>query len=81
MATKLPMAWFPDRYMATIRMKRVDKWARFYASINPYFDTWDEANNWLRCRLLDELEGTLKDADRCRRKLTKAISLEKPHAA
>lgn len=57
MAKANPKAWFPG-CTARISYKAVDKWARNFAHIHPWFDTWGEAHAYL----LQQADARLKKA-------------------
>lgn len=71
MTKKLPFAFFPAYAMAFIRHKKVDAWAarsaKNFPQIHPYFDTWQEAHDYLSSKAqkrLDDARRELKSAER-----------------
>lgn len=82
MGTRLPLAWFPNRYMATIRRRKVDRHAMSYAArgIQPYFDTWDEAHRWLIDKVGKDLEKASKEVESQRKRFMRVVALTAPSA-
>lgn len=80
MAARLPLAWFPNRYTATIRRRKVDRWAKSYAErgIQPYFDSWGEAYRWLLANAGKDLEKASKEVERRRKVLMRVLALSPP---
>ena len=67
MPSKLPKKWFPSNWAATIKLKKVDRWAESFKSQTPYFDTWEEAHaHQTRCAetRLERARKELKSAER-----------------
>lgn len=67
MAKKLETKWFPSPWTATVKLKKVDRWAESFKAQTPYFDTWEEAHDHqMRCATtrLERARKELKSAER-----------------
>jgi hypothetical protein len=78
MAANDLLAWFPSPGMASIRLRKVDRWAKAHADFKPYFDTWEAAHSWLQAQALAGLAHHSKRAEQERRHLERVLALTPP---
>ena len=81
MSKKLPLKWFPDEFTARpIRLQKVDKWAEYHAKsgLRPYFDTWEEAYEWMLNKATKNLARAKKELSSAERFLNKVRVFTKP---
>jgi hypothetical protein len=77
MAKANPKAWFVS-CIAKIYYRPVDKWAVQRRAYEPYFDTWQEAHNWMIKRAVGKIAQYEKSLQSLRRHLAKLQSMKDP---
>jgi hypothetical protein len=79
MAKKLPLKWFPSKWMAQIKLHKVDEWAEHWAKHgSPYFDTWEEAHEYMLEKAIKRVDMARKDYTAAERYLARVKVLAKP---
>lgn len=73
-----PKAWFTSR-IARISFKKVDKWALYHSKFYPYFDTWQEAHDWMLAKADERLKRATAELDSATRHRMKLKAMEKPN--
>jgi hypothetical protein len=78
---KLPLKWFPQ-CTAQIRLRKVDKWAEQFArnGISPYFDTWEEAHDYMMQKAITAEARAIKEVASAKRHLARVQALKKPES-
>lgn len=80
MAKANPKAWFPAR-TARISYKSVDKWARNFAHISPWFDTWREAHGHMIKKADERLKKASAEFKSATAHRAKVLAMKEPAAA
>lgn len=81
MAKKLPKKWFPNSYIVSLRERKVDKWAEHFKEHRPYFDTWQDAHQWMVSNGEARIDEAKKNLERAKKELKSAERyLEKTQA-
>ena len=76
MPAKLPQKWFPSDWSATIKLKKVDRWAESFKAHTPYFDSWEEAHAWQMQRAVTRLDRARKELKSAERHAAKVAQLQ-----
>ncbi len=77
MAKANPKAFFPG-VVATISYKKVDAYAQRQASFKPFFDTWEEAHQFMLDRAMKKLELASRELERHRKRLASVLAMKPP---
>lgn len=72
-----PKAWFTSP-LAKITYRSVDKWAVYQARFRPYFDTWQEAHDWMLERATERLKKAQAELKSATAHLAKIKELKEP---
>ena len=72
--------WFPDKYQATLRLRKPDRYSEIYRDIAPYFDTWEEAHAFQIEHAMKRIERAKRDLKSAERYAAKVAALQ-PNAA
>jgi len=75
MAKANPKKWFPG-YIAKIYFRKVDAWAKRRKQYQPYFDTWEEAHNYMLEKAKEDLAKSKKALASAERHLKKVQSMK-----
>ncbi|MBS0200480.1 MAG: hypothetical protein JSR70_08525 [Proteobacteria bacterium] len=78
MEEKLEMKWFPSDHGRSIKLKKVDKWAKMHADFCPYFDTWEEAHAWLVKRATDRMASAVREIPKAHQHLEVVRAMTPP---
>lgn len=75
-----PKKWFSS-HIAKISFRKVDKWAENFKKYRPYFDTWEEAHQFMLERAKIDLAIAMKAAASAERHLKKVQAMKPPSEA
>jgi len=73
-----PKKWFTSP-IAKISCRKVDKWAERMRQHRPYFDTWEEAHQWMLVKAKQDLEAAKKRFASAERHLKKVQQMSAQH--
>lgn len=80
MAAKLPRKWVPSSHSASIRLKKIDKWAEHYArnGLEKHFDDWASAHAHLVAHAESDFARARKALISAERRLERSKALKPP---
>jgi hypothetical protein len=80
MPAKLPRKFFPEPFRAKISFRKVGKWEEVFAKRGnvPYFNTWEEARDYMGRTTMEKIKRLECDLARERRHLVRVESLVAP---
>ena len=68
--------WFPDKYQATLRLRKLDRYSEIHKDINPFFDTWQEAHEFQKNYAAERVERAKRDLKSAERYAAKVLALQ-----
>ena len=79
MAVAYQRKWFVNDYFARITLRKCDRNAEFFKSVTPFFDTWEEAHQYLTNRAQDRLKKAKAELPAAERNIKRVAGLKTPN--
>lgn len=68
--------WFPDKYQATLRLRKLDRYSHFHSDSSPFFDTWEEAHEFQKQHAAKRMANAERDLKSAKRYAAKVMALQ-----